>query len=195
MSLACWGRRHPWTCMGMRDIAFLCSAAFVRRCTIRIQRWQFLSKASSRKKKVLLFPDFFNLLASARTDDRVMTSCCSIKQSLLWYVIYAPHQIHAISVVLHTPQLKFTTSLLLTKTKPQYCIKQDPKDNSFWVSKLVLSTNNVKSSASLSSTLFTGHKARTVDVNTQGQCLLNTVWLTDNASTNRQVEYAWPEEM
>ena len=52
----------------------------------------------------------------------------------------------------------------------------------------------MKSFAALSSTLSTGHKAKTVDVNTQGHCLLNTVQLTDNASANRQVEFAQPEE-
>lgn len=116
MSLACWGRRDLWTCMGMRDIAFLRSTAFVCWCTIRIQRWQFLSKTSSRKKAVL-FPDSFSLLVSTRTDDRVMTSCRRIKQPLLWCT-YAPYSIHAISIV----QYKLASSQLLTKTKLHHSI-------------------------------------------------------------------------
>lgn len=88
-------------------------------------------------------------------------------------------------VVQYKPQHKFTTSLLVTKTSLLHSIVANKIQRITQVSKLVLSTNNVKSSASLSSTLFTGHKARTVDVSTQSQCALNTVRLTDKASANR----------
>lgn len=50
MSLACWGMRDLWTCIGMRDLAFLEEPLFAR-CKIRIQRWQFLSKAFLQEKK------------------------------------------------------------------------------------------------------------------------------------------------
>lgn len=129
MALACWGRTGLWTCMGRRDIAFLSSTAFVCRCTICIQRWQFLSKASSREKNkknnnnqnwCYFQLGLFSVLAATRPDDRFMTSCCGIKQPLLWYVCSILYTCNLCTFIQATT--KHTTSVPLTNTRVHHSV-------------------------------------------------------------------------